>query len=396
DLFKQLLRAALQAKASVLHIRVDRVPSADSPLGLNDLPCPAVKAQEIMDMINGIAPPETVALLSQGKMRGSLNLGGAGKVNFIGTSANNMPTALLIFFSPDGDKKFEEKWQQLLKAASGQKEQAPPVENALPPEAFAAMAHAKAKAAKSHDPAVVAEPSQNQSQNSVVPSKVDHSIETPATQAVSTLPEIEYTPFSKGEQTVSAGGNELDRYLKEMVKRKASDIHLTGGEPVCFRADGEIVRVPDTMLTPEYMKQLLEPIIPPRNREEFLKINDTDFAYEVTGVGRFRVNIFRDKNGVGSVMRHIPSTILTAEQLKLTPSITNFCKLNKGLVLVTGPTGSGKSTTLAAMIDLINKNRHDHILTVEDPIEFVHSQQKCLVNQREVHRHTTSFARALK
>jgi twitching motility protein PilT len=394
DLFKQLLRAALQAKASVLHIRVDRVPSAESEAGLSDLPCPPVKGQEIMDMINGIAPSETAALLSQGKMRGSLNLGGAGKVNFIGTAANNLPTALLVFFSPDGDKKFDEKWQMLQKAALGAKEPVPVVENALPPEAFAAMANARAKPAKSPDLASIPDPAQNQ--NNAVHSKGGASTDAPVSQAASTLQEIEYTPFSKGEQTVSAGGNELDRYLKEMVKRKASDIHLTGGEPVCFRADGEIVRVPDTMLTPEYMKQLLEPIIPPRNREEFLKINDTDFAYEVTGVGRFRVNIFRDKNGVGSVMRHIPSTILTAEQLKLTPSITNFCKLNKGLVLVTGPTGSGKSTTLAAMIDLINKNRHDHILTVEDPIEFVHSQQKCLVNQREVHRHTTSFARALK
>ena len=396
DLFKQLFRAALQAKASVLHIRVDRVPSAESEAGLSDLPCPPVKGQEIMDMINGIAPSETAALLSQGKMRGSLNLGGAGKINFIGTSANHIPTALLVFFSPDGDKKFEEKWQMLQKAASGQKEQSPLVENALPPEAFAAMANVKVKAPKSPEPASIPDPNQNQNRNNVAPPKVDPSIEAPTSHAASTLTEIEYTPYSKGEQTVSAGDNELDRYLKEMVKRKASDIHLTGGEPVCFRADGEIIRVPDTMLTPEYMKQLLEPIIPPRNREEFLKINDTDFAYEVTGVGRFRVNVFRDKNGVGSVMRHIPSTILTAEQLKLTPSITNFCKLTKGLVLVTGPTGSGKSTTLAAMIDLINKNRHDHILTVEDPIEFVHPQQKCLVNQREVHRHTTSFARALK
>ncbi len=390
DLFKNLLRAALQAKASVLHIRADKVPGAETEAGLNDLPCPVVKSEEIMAMLNGIAPPETVALLSQGKMRGSLNLGGAGKVNFIGTAANNVPTALLVFFSPDGDKKFEEKWLMLQKAASGAKAPAPTSESALPPEAFAATAHAKSKTGQNH----VAPSKVNTS--AVSPSNVSPSAEAPVAQSASALLEIEYTPFSKGEQTVSAGDNELDRYLKEMVKRKASDIHLTGGEPVCFRADGEIVRVPDTMLTPEYMKQLLEPIIPPRNRDEFLKINDTDFAYEVTGVGRFRVNIFRDKNGVGSVMRHIPSTILTAEQLKLTPSITNFCKLNKGLVLVTGPTGSGKSTTLAAMIDLINKNRHDHILTVEDPIEFVHSQQKCLVNQREVHRHTTSFARALK
>jgi twitching motility protein PilT len=136
--------------------------------------------------------------------------------------------------------------------------------------------------------------------------------------------------------------------------------------------------------------------MPKRNQDEFSKIQDTDYAYELQNVGRFRVNIFRDRNGVGAVMRHIPSQILTAEQLGLAPAITKLCTLNKGLVLVTGPTGSGKSTTLAAMLDLINRTRKEHILTIEDPIEFVHAQQQCLVNQREVHKHTGSFARALK
>jgi twitching motility protein PilT len=136
--------------------------------------------------------------------------------------------------------------------------------------------------------------------------------------------------------------------------------------------------------------------MPKRNQDEFARINDTDYAYELQNVGRFRVNIFRDRNGVGAVMRHIPSQILTAEQLGLAPAITKLCTLNKGLVLVTGPTGSGKSTTLAAMLDLINRTRKEHILTIEDPIEFVHAQQQCLVNQREVHKHTGSFARALK
>ncbi len=390
DLFKQLLRAAIQAKASVLHIRADKIPAAESSLGLNEIAMPIITSKEILDMITGIAPADTVALLSQGKMRGTLNLGSAGKVNFIGTSNNDVPTALFVFFSPDGDKKFEEKWQMLEKATSGPKGPKIAPENALPPEAFSIVPGAKQKISKPQIAEAAVEPSPP-------PVVAPRPFDPPSVVVASFAPlEIEYTAFSKGEQTVSSGGNEIDRFLKEMVKRKASDIHLTGNEPVCFRADGEIIRLPDTMLTPEYMRQLLEPIIPPRNREEFLKINDTDFAYEVLEVGRFRVNIFRDKNGVGSVMRHIPATILTAEQLKLTPSITNFCKLNKGLVLVTGPTGSGKSTTLAAMVDLINKNRHDHILTVEDPIEFVHPQQKCLVNQREVHRHTTSFARALK
>lgn len=195
---------------------------------------------------------------------------------------------------------------------------------------------------------------------------------------------------------ISDGQNPIDDVLKEMVKRRASDLHMTAGEAVCMRIDGEIERINSVPITPGMMESFLLPIMPKRNLEEFAEINDTDFAYEVRGLSRFRVNVFRDKNGVGCVMRQIPSKILTAEQLNLPPVITKFCYLTKGLVVVTGPTGSGKSTTLAAMIDLINKTRNDHILTIEDPVEFVHPQQKCLVNQREVGKHTKSFGRALK
>jgi twitching motility protein PilT len=207
---------------------------------------------------------------------------------------------------------------------------------------------------------------------------------------------ILFGPEGSGDGDVSDGQNAIDRILVDLIKRKASDLHMTCGEPLCYRIDGEIQRTTKERTTAEQVESYLLPIIPARNRSEFAAANDTDFAYEIRGVGRFRVNIFRDKNGVGSVMRHIPSTILTAEQLNLPPAITKFCQLSKGLVLVTGPTGSGKSTTLAAMIDLINKSRADHILTIEDPIEFVHQQHRCLINQREVHRHTGSFSRALK
>ncbi len=195
---------------------------------------------------------------------------------------------------------------------------------------------------------------------------------------------------------VSDGLNPIDQVLKDLIGRRGSDLHMTIGEPICFRIDGEMTRVGESPITPSDMEHYLLPIIPDRNRQDFAESNDTDFAYEVRAVGRFRVNMFRDRNGVGTVMRHIPQTILSAEQLNLPPAITKFCQLTKGLVLVTGPTGSGKSTTLAAMVDLINRNRAEHILTIEDPIEFVHQQKKCLVNQREVHRHTGSFARALK
>ena len=136
--------------------------------------------------------------------------------------------------------------------------------------------------------------------------------------------------------------------------------------------------------------------MPERNKKEFWEIFDTDFAYELPGIGRFRVNVFMDLNGIGTVVRQIPAKILTVDDLGLPDAVRNLCFLNKGLVVVTGPTGSGKSTTLAAMIDLINEKRSDHIITIEDPVEFVHKNKKCLINHREVHRHTSSFKRALR
>ena len=136
--------------------------------------------------------------------------------------------------------------------------------------------------------------------------------------------------------------------------------------------------------------------MPEKNRHEFHERHDTDFAYEIPGLARFRANVFMDRKGRGAVFRVIPANILTAEQLGLSPHILQLCRLSKGLVLVTGPTGSGKSTTLCAMVDYINRERRDHIITIEDPIEFVHPNKGCLINQREVHTHTDSFKHALR
>ena len=229
-----------------------------------------------------------------------------------------------------------------------------------------------------------------------------HGVSTAPIQAVVTPPPaaepvIHFGAFIPGE-TIDRGGRTfaIDSYLHDMVKRKASDIHLTQGEILCMRIDGEIERVGNEALTEATMKSLLLPIMPSRNIEEFSKVSDTDFAYEVPGLARFRVNIFRDRMGVGAVLRQIPEKILSANDLGLPPAVRRFCELAKGLVVVTGPTGSGKSTTLAGMIDLINETRAEHILTIEDPIEFVHKQKKCLINQREVHKHTQSFSRALR
>jgi twitching motility protein PilT len=195
-----------------------------------------------------------------------------------------------------------------------------------------------------------------------------------------------------------AGAPPIDRLFQAMCAQKASDLHISAGMPPLVRRDGEIRLLEEsaTALSPSDIEQLLQPITPEKNREEFERRHDTDFAYEVPGLGRFRANVFMDRKGRGAVFRVIPSKILTADDLGLSPQILQLCHLNKGLVLVTGPTGSGKSTTLCAMIDYINRMRSDHIITIEDPIEFVHENKKCLINQREVHTHTSSFRDALR
>ena len=190
----------------------------------------------------------------------------------------------------------------------------------------------------------------------------------------------------------------IDRLFHAMCAAGASDLHLCVGSPPLVRKDGRMQPLDAAAppLTAPEIVQLLAPIMPERNRQEFADRHDTDFAYEIPGLARFRSNVFADRKGPGAVFRVIPSKILTAEQLGLSPHILQLCRLNKGLVLVTGPTGSGKSTTLCAMIDYINQTRHDHIITIEDPIEFVHDNQKCLINQREVRTHTDSFKDALR
>jgi twitching motility protein PilT len=205
-------------------------------------------------------------------------------------------------------------------------------------------------------------------------------------------------PVAPVAPTARTGSPPIDRLFKLMCEAKASDLHLSVGMKPLVRKDGEIKVLDESapVFDPESMWAMLESIIPERNREEFGRRHDTDFAYEIAGLGRFRSNIFMDRKGPGAVFRVIPSKILTAEDLGLSPHILKLCRLNKGLVLVTGPTGSGKSTTLCAMVDYINRTRRDHIITIEDPIEFVHENKQCLMNQREVHVHTDGFKDALR
>ena len=188
----------------------------------------------------------------------------------------------------------------------------------------------------------------------------------------------------------------IDALLQAMVNADASDLHVTSGEPARVRIDGSMRTLSKNPIDLETVRRLLKEIAPPGNWTEFEETRDTDFAYEISGLARFRANFFRDLTGPGAVFRQIPTRILSAEQLGLPPAILKLCDLHKGLVLVTGPTGSGKSTTLAAMIDYINANRDDHIITIEDPVEFVHPNKRCLINQRELGTHTKSFKTALR
>ena len=188
----------------------------------------------------------------------------------------------------------------------------------------------------------------------------------------------------------------LDQLLRTIVEQGASDLHLRSGEPPIVRLHGEMKRLDQPPLDPETLEQMLRSIMPERNRHEFTETNDTDYAYEIAGVARFRANALKDRNGPAAVFRQIPATVVTVEQMGITQEVQKLCQLNKGLVLVTGPTGSGKSTTLCSLIDLVNRSRSDHIITIEDPIEFVHPNKKCIITQRQVGVHTGSFKSALR
>jgi twitching motility protein PilT len=189
---------------------------------------------------------------------------------------------------------------------------------------------------------------------------------------------------------------QIDQFLRLLVQQGGSDLHLSCGNPPIIRVHGHLQRIKFRELTPADLKTLILEILTTEQRERFEATRDVDFAYEIPEVARFRGNVFVQHRGMGGVFRVIPARVPSADELKLPQAIRDFTKLNKGLVLVTGPTGSGKSTTLAAMVDLINQTRPDHILTIEDPIEFVHQPKIALVNQREVGPHTISFATALK
>lgn len=189
---------------------------------------------------------------------------------------------------------------------------------------------------------------------------------------------------------------DITELLAFSAKQNASDLHLSAGLPPMIRVDGDVRRINVPAMDHREVHRLIYEIMNDRQRRDYEEFLETDFSFEVPGVARFRVNAFNQNRGAGAVFRTIPSRVLTLEDLGMGKVFTDVSMLPRGLVLVTGPTGSGKSTTLAAMIDYINDNKFDHILTIEDPIEFVHESKKCLVNQREVHRDTHGFNEALR
>src|SRR5207302_3925686 len=219
-------------------------------------------------------------------------------------------------------------------------------------------------------------------------------VETPATAPATTS--SAGLPGDFGVTQYKGAERALGELLKKLVQSASSDLHLRVGEPPVFRTHGEMKRQATPPLSTEQLELMLLAVMPERNRGEWKETGDSDFAYEIGGLARFRVNAARDRKGPMAVFRVIRAKVVSGEQLNISKEVQQLCYLTKGLVLVTGPTGSGKSTTLCALVALINRTRTDHIITIEDPIEFVHESRKCLITQRHVGLHTSSFKHALR
>lgn len=237
-------------------------------------------------------------------------------------------------------------------------------------------------------------PHRNPSQPAPVPR---HLLEPEATQGkFKVTDEIHETYARISETAAPVETAHIDDILKVAFERKASDIHLTAGLPPMARVDGEVVPLPFSKLVPEHSKRLVYEILSDEQLSKFEQTHEMDFGYTVKGISRFRVNVYMQRNAVGVALRQIPTRIPTFDELRLPPILRDMCKRTSGLILVTGPTGSGKSTTIAAMIDDINDRLHGHIMTIEDPIEYLHKHKKCIVNQRELHSDTYSLHNSLR
>jgi twitching motility protein PilT len=241
-----------------------------------------------------------------------------------------------------------------------------------------------------------AAPSKPVASEPVAPPPVTQSA-PPAPRVEPARPEPTIMPTTRVTATSNRALERIEALLRTLVGNKASDLHLRSGSPPMLRLNGEIGPIPnEATLSSVEIDEMLNAVMLEMNRDEFKEINDTDFAHEIPGIARFRGNALRERKGTGAVFRAVPAAVVSVEQMGISQEVQRLCHLTKGLVLVTGPTGSGKSTTLCALIDLINRTRSDHVITIEDPIEFVHESKKCLITQRHVGVHTSSFRHALR
>ncbi len=376
---RELLKRALAVGAVELKLVPGRRTVVVTPKGENEVRGEAQSPESINAALQPLLTPEAKRGLSSGWAEWEFDLDGKGPVR--ATCEVKMGLVHATFY--------------LDNCSDDEASLAPP---ARAPEPMRAVAPAAAR------PAAPVAPARRAPEVAAAPlSELDAEAPIGAARApapqpgLRTVPPLPHDYQATGVALSSGSSAQVDALLHAMLERKASDLHVSSAHVPMLRVDGEMRPIPGQgPIAPEALQRLLWPIVPPRNREEFQERHDTDFAYELVGKARFRANMFVDLKGVGAVFRVIPSKILSVDDLKLPRELLSLCQLTKGLVLVTGPTGSGKSTTLAALIDYINETRHDHVITIEDPVEFVHPNKKCLINQRQVGEHTKSFKVALR
>ena len=419
DSFKLALKSALAEKADALCLKLGQKPVVFSNGQVRELTGhDKTEEPELKALISTLLPE--VKIQPNKPHRGEVSIVNFGDIDIIGSLAD--PAELWSFFRPQGSTYLNQAWEQL--KSRYRKEEAVIQQSVHPsssgidesserfslkePEVSSGIAndHLESGGSESeysylqYQPEVSSEHHSPSKSTKALNEDVDlnNMFDVPAQD--STLSHEVESKIEFGHElvghSIESGVKDIDRLLGIMVQRGASDLHLTQMEPPCIRVDGMIHRLDEKPLDAQSMKSYILPIMSEAKESEFIELHDTDFSYAVSGLGRFRVNVFRGIYGVGAVFRQIPESVLTADQIGLSTAIRSLCQLSKGLVLVTGPTGSGKSTTLAAMIDLINQQRREHIVTIEDPIEFVHHPKQCLINQREVYTHTKSFYTALK
>jgi twitching motility protein PilT len=391
----RLLSVMTTQRASALRLHEGELAELDIAGTARPVTKTALTGQQVVSLLREIAPADVAAHLDSGTATGFdyVSEDGAFRVE-----AGRDGAAWRVRVTID-----ERRERQRLNGhvGTGLPEFAPvlPATPAAAPARDAAPAAARPAAAPTRPataPVVAAPPAAPLAAAAHAAPAAPPAAPAPAASAVS-------TPESRGDAdaiTAFPGSDSaratLDALLRTMVERGASDLHLRCGEPPVIRLHGEMTRLDGGILEPTGVESMIRSVMPERNRREYVTTNDTDYAYEIAGVARFRANALKDRRGPAAVFRQIPATVVTVEQMGISPEVQKLCQLHKGLVLVTGPTGSGKSTTLCSLIDLVNRSRSDHVLTIEDPIEFVHPNKKCIITQRQVGVHTDSFKSALR